>query len=105
MEYDSTVNHDVCRDKEACTLRMPAGGRKRARPQRGGYVGAFHRLRGGSGTCFGRVTAIVNGASVCNGLRPWGEGGYGSGGLTVTSCAGGGYGHRARSVMVPYPTR
>ena len=37
MEYDSTVNHSVCKDKEACTLRMPAGGRKRARPQ-GGYA-------------------------------------------------------------------
>jgi len=35
--YDSTVNHSVCKDKEACTLRMPAGGRKRARPQ-GGYA-------------------------------------------------------------------
>jgi hypothetical protein len=39
MEYDSTVNHSVCKDKEACTLRMPAGagGRKRARPE-GGYA-------------------------------------------------------------------
>ena len=38
-EYDSTVNHSVCKDKEACTLRMPAGagGRKRARPE-GGYA-------------------------------------------------------------------
>ena len=34
-EYDSTVNHSVCKDKEACTLRMPAGagGRKRTHPE------------------------------------------------------------------------
>ena len=31
-EYDPSVNHSVCKDKEACTLRMPAGGRKRTRP-------------------------------------------------------------------------
>ena len=39
MEYDSTVNHSVCKNKQACTLRMPAGagGRKRARPA-GGYA-------------------------------------------------------------------
>ena len=30
-EYDPSVNHSVCKDKEACTLRMPAGGRKRTR--------------------------------------------------------------------------
>ena len=35
MENDSTVNHYVCKDKEACTLRMPAGGRKRTRPEGG----------------------------------------------------------------------
>ena len=24
--YDASVNHSVCNDQEACTLRMPAGG-------------------------------------------------------------------------------
>ena len=40
--YDSSFNHSICNDQEACTLRMPTGGRKRARPE-GGYA----RLAGG----------------------------------------------------------
>ena len=44
MENDSTVNHYVCKDKEACTLRMPAGGRKRTRPE-GGDAGLVNLLR------------------------------------------------------------
>ena len=37
--YDPGVNHSVCNNEKACTLRMPAGpgGRKRARPE-GGYA-------------------------------------------------------------------
>jgi len=35
--YDSSVNHSVCNDHASCTLRMPVGGRKRARPE-GGYA-------------------------------------------------------------------
>ena len=35
--YDSSFNHSICNDQEACTLRMPTGGRKRARPE-GGYA-------------------------------------------------------------------
>ena len=41
-EYDPSVNHSVCKDKEACTLRMPAGGRKRTRP-----AGDYARLARG----------------------------------------------------------
>ena len=40
--YDPSVNHSVCNDQEACTLRMPTGGRKRARP-----AGSYARLAAG----------------------------------------------------------
>ena len=40
--YDSSVNHSVCNDQEACTRRMPTGGRKRPRPE-----GSYARLARG----------------------------------------------------------
>ena len=40
--YSKDWNHNICNDAEACTLRMPAGGRKRARPE-----GGYGRLAGG----------------------------------------------------------
>ena len=33
MKYYSSVCHDVCQDEEACLLRVPAGRRKRSRPE------------------------------------------------------------------------
>ena len=42
VHYDPHVNHSVCNDREACTLRMPAGGRKRTRTE-----GAYARLAAG----------------------------------------------------------
>lgn len=40
--YDPSVSHSVCNDQEACTRRMPAGRRKRKRPE-----GDYARLAGG----------------------------------------------------------
>ena len=40
--YDPSVNHSVCNDQQACTVRMPTGGRKRTRSE-----GSYARLAAG----------------------------------------------------------
>ena len=42
MKHDASVNHDVCRDGDACALRRPDGRRKRIRPE-GSYAALSHK--------------------------------------------------------------